>query len=155
MKLNGMKHRIIFSQILTWILLAGLIALAAALPWILTFYVGSHVSPDSYAAAEHFGEVLALCYCALVPAFAADGLMLWLLRRVKKGLIFVSPSAMVIQLIAVCCFAECVVFVLFSMYFLISLGIAFAALFLVIGLLVVSDVVAVGAEIKTENDYTV
>ncbi|MGN1451865.1 MAG: DUF2975 domain-containing protein [Eubacteriales bacterium] len=41
------------------------------------------------------------------------------------------------------------------MYFLISLGIAFAALFLGIALLVVSDVVAVGAEIKTENDYTV
>lgn len=155
LRFRGMKGRIVFSQILTWLLILGLVVLAIVLPWIMRAYVENFAYPDSAVVDAKFGAVLALGYCVLVPAFAAGGLMLWLLRRVKRGLIFVSPSAMVIQLIAICCFAECAIFVLFSMYFLVALAIAFAALFLGIALLVVSDVVSVGTEIKTENDYTV
>ncbi len=149
---SGTKGRVLLSQVLTWLLLGGLGALAALLPYLLKGYLAEYASP---AVSSSFTPVLILCYCALAPGFFAGILMLGLLRRVKKGLIFVSPSAVFIQLLAVCCFVECGVFALLAKFFLISAGVAFAALFLGIALLVVADVVAAGTEIKKENDFTV
>ncbi|MBR4941997.1 MAG: DUF2975 domain-containing protein [Clostridia bacterium] len=155
MKEIAMKRRILLSQVLTVVLLAGLTALAVCIPWIMRGYITNFAYANSAAAEAAFGMIVALCYCVLIPAYAAAGLMLKLLSRVRSGQIFSSPSSKIIQLIAICCFAECAIFGLFTFYFAVSLGIAFCALFLGIALLVVADVISVGTEIKTENDFTV
>ena len=143
------------SLALTLVLLLGLTMLAVTLPALLKNYLSNFAYENTRAADARFGIILALCYCVLLPAFSAGGLMLWLLRRVRSELIFAHPSALIIRLLAICCFAECAIFGLFTVYFPVSLGVSFCALFLGIALLVVADVIDVGTEIKTENDFTV
>ncbi len=151
----SMKRTTRIAQALTLVLLAGLVALAICLPWLLRGYISKFAYENTTVSSASFGIVLTLCYCVLIPGFFAGGLMAGLLRRVSRGLIFAAPSALIIRLIAICCFAECAIFALFTVYFTVSLGISFCALFLGIALLVVASVIDVGTEIKTENDYTV
>lgn len=155
MKENAMKRTSLVSYVLTLALLCGLTVLVFILPGALKNYLENFAYANTSASEARFGVLLALCYCVLVPAYGAGGLMLWLLRRVRAGLIFAHPSALIIRLLAICCFAECAIFALFTVYFTVSLGISFCALFLGIALLVVADVISEGTEIKTENDFTV
>ncbi len=155
MEKTKLRKSTLISTVLTVALLGGLTVLAVALPWILRGYIEKFAYANTAVALARFGVLLALCYTVLIPAFSAGGLMLWLLHRVRRGMIFVAPSATVIQLIAICCFAECAIFGLLTMYFHLAPAVAFCALFLGIALWVVSDVVREGTEIKTENDFTV
>lgn len=155
MKESSLKRTSLLSFLLTLALFLGLTALAVTLPALLKNYLAHFAYANTPASEARFGILLALCYCVLVPAYGAGGLMLWLLHRVRSELIFAHPSALIIRLLAICCFAECGIFALFTVYFAISAGIAFCALFLGIALLVVADVIKVGTEIKTENDFTV
>ena len=155
MKESSLKRTSLVSFILTFALLSGLTVLAIILPNLLKNYLAHFAYANTPASEARFGILLALCYCVLVPAYGAGGLMLWLLCRVRSGLIFAHPSALIIRLLAICCFAECAIFGLFTIYFAVSAGISFCALFLGIALLVVADVISEGTEIKTENDFTV
>lgn len=155
MRETSLKRTSLVSYLLTFALLSGLTVLAITLPMILRSYLNTFAYANSAVAAARFGILLALSYCVLIPAYGAGGLMLWLLRRVRSGLIFAHPSALIIRLLAICCFAECAIFGLFTIYFVVSIGISFCALFLGIALLVVADVISEGTEIKTENDFTV
>ena len=155
MKENAMKRTSLVSFLLTLVLLLGLTVLAVTLPVVLRGYLSNFAYANTSVSEASFGVLLALCYCVLIPAYCAGGLMLWLLHRVRTGMIFVHPSALNIRLLAVCCFAECPIFALFTVYFAVSAGISFCALFLGIALLVVAEVISVGTEIKAENDFTV
>lgn len=150
-----MRGTTLAAQVMTGALLFGLTALAVTLPWILRGYISRFAYDNTAVAEASFGVVLTLCYCVLIPGFCAGGLMAGLLRRVSRELIFTAPSALIIRLLAICCFAECGIFALFTVYFAVALAVAFCALFLGISLLVVASVIDVGTEIKTENDFTV
>lgn len=99
--------------------------------------------------------VLVLSYVMLSVLMAADTLMLILLTRVKKGLVFTDKSIMCIRGISWCCFLICLVFAFLGIYFQLSFILAFFALFLGISLRVVKNVIEEAAEIKAENDLTV
>ena len=149
------------SCILTIILTAGLVGLCAGLPffvrgtvyekWISTCF-------SSVFGVENPPEiwlVLLLAYAVIAGGFAACFCMFRILKRVRQGQIFATPSAAVIKWLSVCCFYESVVFAVLAIWFTLSAVIAFSALFLGIALLVVSNVIAAGTEIKQENDFTV
>ena len=155
MNKTAIKRTSLVSFVLTLTLLLGLTVLVFTLPGILKNYLTNFAYANTHASEAGFGIILSLCYCVLLPAYCAGGLMLWLLHRVRSGLIFAAPSSLIIRLLAICCFAECAIFGLFTVYFTVSAAIAFCALFLGIALLVVADVINMGTEIKTENDFTV
>lgn len=99
--------------------------------------------------------VLVLSYLMLAILMVADTLMLTLLFRVKKGLVFSEKSIMCIRGISWCCFLICLVFGVLGIYFQLSFILAFFALFLGISLRVVKNVIEEATEIKSENDLTV
>lgn len=104
-----------------------------------------------------FGRILVLvmAYVMLSILMLADGLMIALLTRVRKGLVFSSKSIACIRGISWCCFMISVVFIILGIYFQLSFILAFFAVFLGISLRVVKNVIEEATEIKSENDLTV
>lgn len=104
-----------------------------------------------------FGRVLVLVmsYLMLAILALADTLMIALLLRVRKGLVFTDKSIALIRGISWCCFMICVVFAVLGIYFQLSFILAFFAVFLGISLRVVKNVIEEATEIKSENDLTV
>lgn len=101
------------------------------------------------------GLVLAMAYVMLSILMLADILMIVLLLRVRKGLVFSSKSIACIRGISWCCFMISVVFMVLGIYFQLSFILAFFAVFLGISLRVVKNVIEEATEIKSENDLTV
>lgn len=99
--------------------------------------------------------VLVLAYLMLLVLMLADVLMILLMFRVKRGLVFTAKSISLIRGISWCCFAIAFVFGVLGIYFQLSFILAFFAVFLGISLRVVKNVIEEAAEIKSENDLTV
>lgn len=101
------------------------------------------------------GLVLVMAYLMLAILILADALMIMLLVRVRKGLVFTQRSIALIRGISWCCFMICAVFAVLGIYFQLSFILAFFAIFLGISLRVVKNVIEEATEIKSENDLTV
>ena len=99
--------------------------------------------------------VLVMAYLMLLTLVFADVLMIILLMRVRKGLVFTPKSISCIRGISWCCFFICLVFAVLGIYFQLSFILAFFALFLGVSLRVVKNVIEEASEIKSENDLTV
>jgi len=99
--------------------------------------------------------VLVLAYLMLLVLMLADVLMILLMFRVKRGLVFTAKSISLIRGISWCCFEIAFVFGVLGIYFQLSFILAFFAVFLGISLRVVKNVIEEAAEIKSENDLTV
>ena len=157
--MKNQSNKISFSTLvaiaMTLITALLVIAMTVFMPSILDFYLkyvdGGNVS---YISA-HKAPVLALLYAALVPVYAAIAGLLLLLSNVHRSLIFTPSSVRLIGLLCVCIYAESVIFLALSRYFILGAVLCFAALLLGTLMLVVRSVLAQGTEIKAENDFTV
>lgn len=125
------------------------------LPSILDFYLESGIRGNSGYISTHKTTVLALLYVALVPVYAAVAGLFLLLSNVHRNLIFTRSSPRLIGLLAACCYAESVIFIALSRYFIMAPALCFASLLLGTLMLVVRSVIAEATEIKAENDFTV
>lgn len=99
--------------------------------------------------------VLALCYVAVAAVLAADILLIWLLLRVRTGLVFTDKSIALVRAVSWCCMLLCATLAVIGLKFSLSLVIACLALFLGLCLRVVKNVLTQAAMIKSENDLTV
>ena len=99
--------------------------------------------------------VLTLAYLILVTVIIADSLLLALLLRVRKGLVFTNISTALVRGISWCCVLLGIVFCALGIYFQLAFILAFAAAFLGICLRVVKNVLEEATEIKSENDLTI
>lgn len=138
------------AMILTWSIAALVIAEFVLLPWDTKAYIDY-----TGRCAEHYGKILAILYAALVTALVAVCFILRLLFLVKKDKIFTLPAVSAVRVLALCCFGECVLFGLLSVFYLISVLLAFAAAFLGTLMLVQESVFRKAAELKAENDFTI
>ena len=114
---------------------------------------------DSYYFSDGTVNVTVYFYTSVIPV-AADLFLIKLLFNVKRGLVFTHSSIFCLRAIALCCLLEALNSAVASLFYVRSLlipavTIAFCAFFMCVGMVVVSYVIAVGAEIKNENDFTV
>ncbi|MBR6557441.1 MAG: DUF2975 domain-containing protein [Clostridia bacterium] len=96
-----------------------------------------------------------LAYLALAVIVGINILLLFLLFRVRGGLVFTQTSVALLRYVSWGCFLLCAVFCALAFFFGLSLIIAFAAAFIGFCLRVVKNVLEEATEIKSENDLTV
>ena len=99
--------------------------------------------------------VHAMAWLALAAVLLADGLMLALLLRVRRGLVFTAKSVALIRGVSWCCLLLCAAFCGLGRWFQLAFLVAFAAVFLGACLRVVKNVIEEATEIKSEHDLTV
>ena len=99
--------------------------------------------------------VLICAYLILVVAAVADILLFILLKRVNRGEVFTFKSVEIIRAVSWCCMLESLLFFALAFWFIISVVIVMAALFLAIVVRVVKNVIEQATIIKQENDLTV
>lgn len=137
---------IILSVLFMVILVAGLV-LAPSIVYSLD---GVKNIPDS-----GIPFVIAMSYLALCVMIAADAMLIILLARVRRRLVFTSFSISLVRGVSWCAIALGVVFALLGKFFLLSYFAAFACVFLGICVRVVKNVIEEATEIKSENDFTI
>ena len=147
------------SQILAWLFLAGLVAGAVLLPWLMTWF-----GEMGYFAESPVDRIVTLwlLYAVLAVAFVAIVVLLLLLKRVRVGDIFCAVSVGYLRLLSWACFGEAVLFAtLTAVQCLGILGLSasailcVAALFLGLLLRVVKNVIEEATHIKSEHDFTI
>ena len=119
---------------------------AFIMPTLANMLIDAKDSIGSRADITQGGRVfvIVLAYFALFFLALADGLLLALLNRVKKALVF-----------SWCCVFIGMAFCLLGIYFQLAFFVAFFAAFLAICLRVVKNVIEQATIIKSENDLTV
>ncbi len=141
----------VISFILTGAMLLAVIALLIFAPsitdWYIEFRDNEHI--------EQRNTVLVLVYLVLAVALVALSTLLKLLKNVSDGIIFSHSTFIIMTLLSLYCFAECMILAFLGFIFPLSFVLSFAALMLGALLLVVRYVLAEATEIKCENDYTV
>lgn len=115
---------------------------------------------DCYYFSDGAVNVTIYFYTSVIPVAVADLFLIKLLLNVKRGLVFTKPSVFCLNAIAICSLFEsvnaAVAAVFYVRYLLLpAVTIAFCAFFMCVVMAVVSNVISVGTDIKSENDLTV
>ena len=130
---------------------------AFIMPTLANTLIDAKDSIGSRVDITHGGRifVIVIAYFALFFLALADGLLLALLNRVKKALVFTEKSVSLIRGVSWCCVFIGMAFCLLGIYFQLAFFVAFFAAFLAICLRVVKNVIEQATIIKSENDLTV
>ena len=117
-------------------------------------------TPDNIGnrqAITQLGRTLVLIasYGILVDVIAADIMLLILLVRVKRHLVFTDLSVAMIRGVSWCCLLLCTIFCFLGIYFQLAFIVALCALFLGICLRVCKNAFEEAISIKEENELTV
>ena len=144
------------SLVLAYIAFAGIVAVAATLPFIVEHYI----TYLNTAYMKRYISALIVIYSALVPVGVADALLIRLLKKVKRLQVFTPQAVALLRGISWCCFVECILLatvgnLLFAPFGPIITSVAAVAAFLGIVLRVVKNVIEQATAIKTENDFTI
>ncbi|MBO4219692.1 MAG: DUF2975 domain-containing protein [Clostridia bacterium] len=151
------KVSVIISIAFSGLLFAFSAAAAFLIPMLADLAISARNSafPDALLGPSDRVWVIILLYIALTVIAASDVLMFFLLIRVRKGLVFTDFSVALLRHVAWGCFALSAVACAMSVFFRLSLVVAFLAAFLGFCLRVFKNAVEEAAEIKSENDLTV
>ena len=99
--------------------------------------------------------LLVIGYLALAVSAVADGLLIALLWRVRRSLVFTDESVAIIRRVSWCCFFIGLLLCVLGFYYVLCWVLCFAAVLLGLCLRVVKNVIEEATEIKNENDLTV
>ncbi|MBQ7338641.1 MAG: DUF2975 domain-containing protein [Clostridia bacterium] len=146
------KYSLYLSMVLSIIFFIGCVVGAIGMPALAETLIDVKGAPLAHA---DFTLVLVLAYLILLSVSLADGLLFWLLMRVRRGLVFTRTSTDLVRGISWCCMLLGALCFGMGWYFRLSLVLAFAALLLGICLRVVKNVLEEASEIKSENELTI
>lgn len=134
-----------------------IIAGAVVMPTLSEMLIGAKDSIGNRDLITEAGKiyVLVLAYLALADLFLINSLLLNLLLRVKKHLVFTEKSISLIRGISWAAIFFALIFVGLGVYFQLAFIVAFAVLFLALSIRVVKNVIEEATAIKAENDLTV
>ena len=152
------------SLICTRILMGVFVAVAIALPFILSGgssggYYGARSDTGILYVGMPADTVRAIYICAyasFVPAMASLISLDMVLRNIRKDLVFLRVNVKCLRIISWCCFTIAIIMFCgwpFISYVLIF--VAAAAAFFGMLMRVVKNVIDAACEIKDENDYTI
>ncbi len=99
--------------------------------------------------------VIIIAYALVLFAAIADVFLFFLLVRVRAGLVFTNRSVALTRGVSWCCIAIGLLFGLLGIWFTVSFGVGFAAIFVGICLRVVKNLIEEAIQIKAENDLMV
>ena len=146
------KYSLYLSMVLSTIFLIGCAVGAVALPLLPKTLIDAKGAP--LGTQEQIG-MLVLSYAILATATLADVLLMLLLRRVHRGLVFSRQSTDLVRGISWCCMLVGLLCLGMGYFFRIALLLAFAALLLGLCLRVVKNVLEEATELKSENELTI
>lgn len=150
--------------------LSTMLSLALAIFFFVSCIVGLFIlptltemllnTPDNIGHRENIsllGRTLSLisAYLIVLIMMFADGLLFFLLLRVRKGEVFTETSVGLIRGVSWCCLSLCLPFGFLGIYFQLSWIVCFLALFLGLALRVCKNAFEEATQIKQENDLTV
>lgn len=144
---------LIFSSVITKLLLVLLIITAIAGHWIAGYY--NETSVLSLGLDSIYIPVLITLYLALLAGFFALLALNKLLENIKKSIVFSGVNVQILKLISYFCFAESVIFFYFGFYRPLSFMVSAAAAFFGLLMWVLTNVFEKAVKIKEENDFTV
>ena len=98
---------------------------------------------------------LICAYAIVLDMMLADGLLFFLLIRVRKGQVFTDSTVSLIRGVSWCCLGLCIPFGLLGIYFQLAWIVCLLAVFLGICLRVCKNAFEEATQIKQENDLTV
>lgn len=133
--------------------IAGLFILPALTDMLISL-------PDNIGNRESItalGRTFSLisAYCIVLDMMLADGLLFFLLLRVRKGEVFTDRSVSLIRGVSWCCLALCLPFGVLGIYFQLAWIVCFLAVFLGLCLRICKNAFEVATEMKQENDLTI
>jgi hypothetical protein len=99
--------------------------------------------------------VIIIAYLIILFAAIADIFLFFLLLGVRSGLVFTERSVKLIRGVSWCAICIGVLFSVLGIWFAVSFGVGFAAVFVGICLRVVKNVIEEATQIKAENDLMV
>ena len=151
------KLSVTLSLVLAYLCFLLLVGLAIWLPEHMENFIKL---PDLIGDRENITQlgkviVYVLAYCIIAIALAADVMLVLLLKKVKRGLVFTEASVALIRAISWCALILGIVFAALTYFFTISALVALGGIFLGLCLRVVKNVIEEATEIKAENDFTV
>ena len=152
---NRLSTRI--SIILAVIFLMGCIVCAFVLPGVTETFINVDDGIGNREEITLAGRIIVhiLAYSILLDAIVADIMLIFLLVRVRKSLVFTPISVSLIRGVSWCCLMLGALFGVLCIYFQLAAIFAFAAIFLGICLRVTKNVIEQATIIKSENDLTV
>lgn len=133
--------------------IAGLFILPALTDMLISL-------PDNIGNRESItalGRTFSLisAYSIVLDMMLADGLLFFLLLRVRKGEVFTDRSVSLIRGVSWCCLALCLPFGVLGIYFQLAWIVCFLAVFLGLCLRICKNAFEVATEMKQENDLTI
>ena len=145
------KASITVSLVLAGLFMAALFAAA----FIFPLFVDSIYIHAELVLRLGRNLLLWIGYLALAASAVADGLLIALLQRVKRGLVFTPESVAIIRRVSWCCFFIGLLLCVLGFYYVLCWVLCFAAVLLGLCIRVVKNVIEEASEIKSENDLTV
>ncbi|MBR6792747.1 MAG: DUF2975 domain-containing protein, partial [Clostridia bacterium] len=143
------------SLALTILFMIALICGVFIMPWLVHSLLElPDEMRDTVTSAER-GFVLAVSYAILAVCAVADGMLFFLLLRVRRGDVFTARSVALIRGVSWCGILMGLLFAMLGGFFQLAFVMAFAGVFLGLCLRVVKNVIEEATEIKAENDLTV
>ena len=151
------KSSVILSIVFSVLLFAISAAGAFFIPSLadLAILTRKAVYPDLESGMFDKVFIIILLYLALAVIVTVNIMLIRLLVRVRKGLVFTDISVSLLRYVAWGCFALSAVLCAMTYFFRLSIVVAFLAAFLGSCLRVFKNALEEAMEIKSENDLTV
>ena len=152
------KHSLTLSMALAVIFFLGCLASAIVMPKVVDalLLVSSLLHGlGNLQESTVFILLMVLAYAMLAIAALADVLLMLLLLRVRRGLVFSRQSTDLVRSISWCCMLLALLCLGMGYFFRLALVIAFAGALLGICLRVVKNVLEEATELKSENELTI
>ena len=138
------------SQICIALFTVAFVLLCFFSPGLLRYFIGSR--------GEDPGKLplfLITVYSTALPALLVLAALWQMLKRIRKGVVFVQENVAALRLISWCCMVAGAVYLLSSLYYATYFLLGLAGIFMGLILRVVKNIFAEAVEIKLENDYTI
>ena len=139
---------ILLSRIAVILFMAALIGVALSAPWLADrlFIFSSELGTTYFLLTVYAG--------AIPSAFLLISLFC-LLRRIKKGTVFIQKNVDSLRHISWCCFAGAVVSLVSSFYYISWIMVAVAAAFVGLIVRVVKNVFSKAVSLQDDADFTI
>ncbi len=136
--------------VLCIIMTLAFLSLTVSLPWAWKWAVGFF--DTEY---RHYTFTLCFLYPACLMGVVASSMLVLLMKRIMRNLVFSPITVSLIRGISWCCFGVTPLFVVIGFCYYSVFALAFATSFLGVLLRVVKNVLEQGSEYKKETELTI
>lgn len=150
------KFSTILSLVICGLCVVLLVVASCTFPTFLRWlYLDYHNLQNAAVYEEVVHTVIPAFYCCVPIAGAALGMMIRILVNVLRKDIFIRRNVTYFRLISWCCYAVCLITLIFGTHYVLLEVIAIAMGIIGTLLRVVKNIMQAAVEIREENDLTI